>query len=66
MTEPLPPGQTIARQLFARIVTDSQDRIDRIQAVVMVAEMLHRSPLDIGFDIGISQVFDWHPRWPIR
>lgn len=57
----LPPGVTLARQLFRRVVIDSQDKIDRYMAVHLVAQMLGRSDLDVGLDIGISNMLNWHP-----
>jgi hypothetical protein len=53
--------KTLARQLFTRIVTDSQDKIDRVQAVAMVAGILNTTPLVVSFDIGIYEIYNWHP-----
>ena len=59
------PGHTVARHLFKRIVEDSGNRIDRTQAVCLVAKMLGRTPLDMGFiDIGLDQVYGWQSPLP--
>lgn len=50
-----------ARQLFCRIVADVPT-VDRIKAIAMVAKTLNRSPLDVGFEIGISNIQNWQPK----
>jgi hypothetical protein len=54
-------GNTLARQLFTRIIKDSPE-IDRILATQLVANMMKRSALDVGFEIGITNVLNWKPK----
>lgn len=53
-------GITIARQMFCRIVSDVPD-IPRYLAVALVSKALGRSALDVGFDIGLTNVLCWKP-----
>jgi hypothetical protein len=59
--------ETKAQLLFARIVTDSGDKIPRSQVTAMVANALGTSPLVIGMYVGImncaADLVGGEPTW---
>lgn len=50
-----------ARQLFCRIIRDTNDRMPRYQVIGLVAKTLGLSPLAVGLEVGISNIEGWKP-----